>query len=260
MFLGGVGILLLRYLRGDSIVPAQSESLMEARELLQEMAAARSELVAVQARSGSNSNAGTLSSTALDDLRESLAAEISLEVENRLSNEALAKVQLVEIRTVFANSYTRLTQALDQLNRRGNLNLVIGVITTVVAAGVLLYMAIGAPSFTTPIQLASHYIPRLSTVVFIEVFGFLRLYKATLSETKYYQTELIALANIDVALQAALKAGDVNALSLVVAQMVKGRNDVGSISAKAGEVDTKTVTDVVERVIKLAIESGKTKA
>ncbi|MBI5525005.1 MAG: hypothetical protein HY897_01580 [Deltaproteobacteria bacterium] len=42
----------------------------------------------------------------------------------------------------------------------------------------------------------SHYVPRITTVTFIEVFAFffLKLYRASLIEIKFYQNELTSLA------------------------------------------------------------------
>lgn len=104
-----------------------------------------------------------------------------------------SKSQIATISEHLEDVKKRLTNELDKVNRRGNLNLSIGVITTL--AGILILSAtVFEPYKGDPQYLAIllHFLPKLSLVLFIEIFAyfFLRLYKASLTETRYFQNEL----------------------------------------------------------------------
>lgn len=149
----------------------------------------------------------------------SLASEVIKTLEerylagmNELRRHDLLRAQLVR-------SANRLKSELTVLTRRGNTNLAIGIATTAVAAALLVYMITGAtvaePS--APMLLA-YYVPRVSTVAFIEMFAFffLRLYRATFADIKYYHNELTNLEAVAVALDAALASGNAQLLQTVV--------------------------------------------
>ena len=226
LFISGLGAVVMSYLRGDFLrVPdyeisfsggAQPTTLETSSSsysasvasfpllagMQKELDKVKSDIATLQISEATGRQAQDITK-----LRESLAAEIASDIERRLSAEALAKVQVQEIRSSFANAYTRLAQALQEISRRGNLNLTIGGITTAVGAASLGYLAFSSPPVSDLKSILVHYIPRLSVVIFLEVFAFffLRLYKTTLDDSKFYQVELIALATTDIALQAALK-------------------------------------------------------
>jgi hypothetical protein len=257
---------LLSYLNPTATSSSQGlNSERRIRELRAEVARLSSDITALRAAPTplDNEGAGTGPAASMDDLRASLMKELIPALEARLSRDARAKAQIEDIRASFANSYTRLAKAVEELNRRGNLNLVIGVITTLSAATILVYMALKAPATIVPGEILAHYIPRLSTVIFIEVFSFffLRLYKATLDDGKFYQIQLLSLGTVDIALQAAMKSGDASVLASTVAQIARGRSDLdpGATPTKPGDLDAKSFADLLEKFGKLAIEVSKAK-
>jgi hypothetical protein len=80
---------------------------------------------------------------------------------------------LDEIKLRCEETKNRLRVEIESLSRRGNLNLVIGSITTLLAAGVLAYVVLNQkPTDQGLNSLLWHYVPRLSVVIFIEVFAF----------------------------------------------------------------------------------------
>jgi len=97
----------------------------------------------------------------------------------------------------------RLEEEIVNLTRRANLNVVIGILVTLVA-GIGLVAAV----FYHPLDLETasahgdswrviaHYVPRLSLIIFAEVFAyfFLKLYRTSLADIKYFQNEI---SNID---------------------------------------------------------------
>jgi hypothetical protein len=271
-FLIGLGSLLMSYLRGDFTTfkvdrleigagggEAERELDNSIDLLKSEVARLKSDFAALK----SDKNLGR-SIDDINNLRETLTTEITAEIERRMSSDAMTKAQLQEIRAGFANAYARLAKALEEISRRGNLNLIIGGITTGVGASSLGYMAYTAPASADLKIALSHYIPRLSTVVFLEVFAFffLRLYKTTLADSKFYQVELLSLATTDIALQAAMKSGDSAVMSAVIGQIAAGKGTAPvppETDAKQADIDVKGFAEVVGKFGKLVLDATKTK-
>jgi hypothetical protein len=116
----------------------------------------------------------------------------------------------------------RLTTEINALRRRANSNLAIGSITTFMAMALLAFVALGrTTSFDTGMSMLSYYVPRISFVVFIEVFAyfFLRLYKANLGDIKFYQNELTTVESKALALKSALAEGKSDALTAILKQL-----------------------------------------
>ncbi|MBI5529302.1 MAG: hypothetical protein HY897_23505 [Deltaproteobacteria bacterium] len=123
---------------------------------------------------------------------------------------------------VFSATSLRLRREIAALSRRGNLNLTIGVITTGFALGLLAYMIFDeSTSADTFAAALSHYVPRVTTVTFIEVFSFffLKLYRTSLAEIKFYQNELTSLASFQIALATSRDCPDPDALRTVLDQL-----------------------------------------
>jgi len=86
----------------------------------------------------------------------------------------------------------------------------------------LAYVALAKEvTFDSSAHVLSYYVPRISFVVFIEVFAyfFLRLYKANLSDIKFYQNELTTMESKAVALKSALMEGKADALAGILKQL-----------------------------------------
>lgn len=101
---------------------------------------------------------------------------------------------------------SRLTLTIESLNKKGNLNLVIGVLTTVVAILVLsTFLVFDQKTENITIWLFDS-LPRFTLGIFIEIFAFffLKLYKSNLNEIKYFQNELTNIEFKFVALENAI--------------------------------------------------------
>lgn len=94
--------------------------------------------------------------------------------------------------TIFEQTSLRIENEIQNQAKRGNINLILGIITTLTGVGILGYSVFNAPEVKSTIELASHFVPRISLVLLIEVFAyfFLKLYKQSLNEIKYFQNEL----------------------------------------------------------------------
>lgn len=89
----------------------------------------------------------------------------------------------------------KIRNQIDRLVGNSNLNLIIGTITTLIAIIILGFSIYQKNSFNDSVSLMSHYIPRISTVIFVEIFSFffLKLYRKNLDEIKYFQNEITNL-------------------------------------------------------------------
>jgi hypothetical protein len=101
----------------------------------------------------------------------------------------------------------RLNREIGELGRRGNINLLIGIITTVVGVGILVYVVYSTLGDNEDFGWKSgvHTILRISIALFIQTFAyfFLRLYKTSLEDIKYYQNEITNIESRWLALKAA---------------------------------------------------------
>lgn len=172
---------------------------------------------------------------ALGDLDDASRAQLVGELRATLQSDA-ATVVLEEIRLKLAadqqrnsqerelaarldDSRIRLQRELDALGRRGNLNLALGAITTVIGISLLGFSVFAETSVAKNLwTLASHFAPRLALVLLIELFAFffLSLYKSSLSEIKYFQNELTNIESKQLALRAAIDSKDAALLGDVV--------------------------------------------
>ena len=210
--------------------------------------------------------------------REQLAAQIANRLESEAITGLIAKLEkqaeerfamtsrMEAVECQFEHSTGRLNGELTALGRRGNLNLGLGIVTTAVGLGLLSYFVVQTAARTEELSsFAIHFIPRLSVVLFIEVFAyfFLRLYKATLSEIKYFQNEMTNIESKFAALRTALVLEDHKSIATVIERLAtternhllkKGESTVQLEQQKcekefAAEI-TRYVTDAVTAAVK----------
>lgn len=137
----------------------------------------------------------------------------------------------------------RLTGELKDLTKRGNLNLTIGILTTLGAISALFWGLIATqpnPQETHAVGLLRHYLPRLSFAIFIEVFSFffLRLYKNSLEDIKYYHNELTNLDSRLLALEIAVSTQQSDALTPILLGLLStDRNFVLKSGASTVELE-----------------------
>lgn len=183
-------------------------------------------------------------------------AKISLIKEN-LKHEA--KIGYFE--ESFSLSRSRLQKEIMKLGLRSNINLIIGMIITI-SGLFLLWDTVGIlnneeviggadgknQSFYRAISL--HFVPRITLVVFIELFAyfFLRLYKESLSEMKYFQNELTNIESKHVALVAAFESDNKVGLENILNQLIETeRNHILNKGQTTVELEkAKSDTDLVK--------------
>lgn len=118
--------------------------------------------------------------------------------------ESIAKETLMnELGKHCDRTESRLASEIESLTRRGNINLVIGVLTTLIAVGILASTVLSDNIPHESENIIAYFIPRFTLSIFIEVFSFffLRLYSTSLNDIKYFQNELTNIESRFIALR-----------------------------------------------------------
>ncbi|WP_241750728.1 hypothetical protein [Vibrio vulnificus] len=128
-----------------------------------------------------------------DSVLKESSKEIYSSVLDKIEKNVKSVNQLKEVESVFSRTLERLYSEINALSRRGNLNLSLGIFTTIIGLLILGYFVLEVDTIPEDkMAFIAHFIPRLSLVLLIEVFAyfFLKLYKSSLSEIKYFQNEM----------------------------------------------------------------------
>ncbi|MCH7690367.1 MAG: hypothetical protein IIA17_04900, partial [candidate division Zixibacteria bacterium] len=91
-----------------------------------------------------------------------------------------------------------------------------------VAMGSLAFVVLTSGiTYSKVAEVLAYYIPRLSFIVFIEVFAyfFLKLYKASLYDIKFYQNELTNVESKIISLKSAFFSKDDGALRTIIEEL-----------------------------------------
>lgn len=155
-------------------------------------------------------------------LQADATSEMLQEIRQQVGAEQQRNLQERELAIRLDDSRLRLQRELDALGRRGNLNLALGALTTVIGISLLGFSVFAEVGTAKDLwTLASHFVPRLALVLLIELFAFffLSLYKSSLSEIKYFQNELTNIESKQIALRAAMDSKEPALLAEVVGKL-----------------------------------------
>jgi hypothetical protein len=224
---------------------------------------------------------GDLASTTKDltgEKRDQLVAEIAKRIRAEASEELLQsfeeqaknsfmRMQLaMGIDEQLTASLSRLNGEVTALGFRSNLNLGLGMITTIAGLVYLGYYVIQSANADNMTVFALHFIPRLSLVVFIEIFAyfFLKLYKLNLAEIKYFQNEMTNFESKFVALHTAQAIDDKSSIATVIEKLAntdrnyilkKGETTVQLEQQKIDKELTAEITKSVTEAVTTAVKS-----
>jgi hypothetical protein len=269
LVLYGAGFVLLLYLRGGlrrsgTLQESTTAGLMHvAAELEHRDAALEKTLAGLQTRVEAIEKAAVglpagekdaFLAALRSDVQATLVSDLAEDLEKRYADSIVNEAQVKQIRAGMEGTSNRLRFEIDQLSRRGNLNLVFGTLTTAVAVGLLAYMVFTA--HIQPLDMASvlaHFIPRISTAAFIEVFSFffLRLYKSSLSDIKYYQNELTSLELKAVAVETALLRSQSEIIPSIAEHLARTDRNLAVPSEKQAAADVPLLKEVAELLARL---------
>lgn len=200
-------------------------------------------------------------------LKEEILKESKSEASSQVFKDLEEKVksinQLKEVEVVFSRTLERLYSEISALSRRGNLNLSLGILTTIVGLGILGYFVLEIDSIPEDkMAFIAHFIPRLSLVILIEVFAyfFLKLYKSSLAEIKYFQNEMTNSEAKLAAIKCSIMTSDSAATSSVIqtlatternAVLETGQTTAEIEKAKIEQQNISTISDKVSNFLSL---------
>lgn len=195
-----------------------------------------------------------IESSATEKLLEDLKQKASMQFEQDNT------IELIDLSC--AGTIERLNRETAALSRRGNLNLVLGIFTTIIGLFVLyIYVSKITVDAANPWIAGVNFLPRLSLVILIELFAyfFLKLYKSNLSEIKYFQNELTNIEAKYVSLRTAILNKDENTVSEVIKNLAKternfvldkGQSTVDLEQSKLNNETSSSITKSISELIK----------
>ncbi|WP_300354861.1 hypothetical protein [Fluviicola sp.] len=219
----GAGLLLLMYLQsGNRVQEINSERDLRLEIVVEEL---RLELIKLKKKTGIIDNKDDLSES-INRIIESTITDhfLQTKIEKAYSEKIINLSKLNKIYDDAKSMGLRIDREINILRKSANLNLVIGTLTTVLAVFALSYeIFMKNIDFKDSVNLLSHYLPRISLAVFIEIFAFffLKLYKSNLADIKYFNNEK---TNIDfkiISLNTALQQNNETLLKLIIDELVK---------------------------------------
>lgn len=165
----------------------------------------------------------------------------------------------------------RLKEELFSLSKRGNLNLSIGIMTTIIGLGLLGVIVLSGKTYSGSTALTENFLieflPRISFVILIEVFAyfFLRLYKENISEIKYFQNEITTIESKYFALRVAIEIGDKESIKDSIKSLsTSERNFILSkgqttVDLERKKVEQQSSSDVLGKITELIGKKSSTK-
>jgi hypothetical protein len=222
-----------------------------------------------------------LSDEEREQIKAGLLSRLESETLQTVSQGLLEKLRssiapdqyISSIRNIGKSMQERLEEEVTALGSRANINLIIGIGISLVGLTALGYFVLTIPAeILSPgkqLELIGFFSMRLSLVVFIEVFAyfFLRLYRYSLFEIKYFQNEMTNADFKMMALEAALMGADKDNIKKICADMSKternfilkkGETTLALKGEELEQASDRTITGIVERVLDQR-EKGKSK-
>lgn len=135
------------------------------------------------------------------------------------------------LHSAMVSSQRRLMQEIFSLGRRANVNLTIGFAVSLVGMVALAFFIYTANNEMDRnldlMQVAVRFVVKLSLVIFMQVFAyfFLRLYRYSLFEIKYFQNELTNIEQKYLALNVALESKNADAIKTISSELSKAERN-----------------------------------
>lgn len=222
--MAGVGSLLYWYLQSGKVKSSLDISTFN-QDVLKELSEMRVELFKLKKNKGDNESKDDLNLLVRNYIEDTLTDDFILnKVSNVYSEHSISMYQSEKLSNSFSKLSIRIDNELNSLNKKANINLIIGAITTICAIVPLAIDILGnTVSYEDYVALMSHYIPRLTLIVFIEVFAFffLKLYKTCLQDIMYYNNEKTNIECKKIALEVALDKNESDLTKLAIEELVR---------------------------------------
>lgn len=156
------------------------------------------------------------------NINQDFFRELNINISKEVTEEN--KNQFKEIFYSYRSLTDRIYREIEKLDRKSNINLIIGSVMTIVALICLGYIVFDKhDDLITTEKILIHFIPRISFILFIEVFAFffLRLYKLNLNDIKYYQNELTNIDLKNISLSSSVNFGLSEDISATIRELSK---------------------------------------
>lgn len=167
-------------------------------------------------------------------------SRLSRQIKRRAERTSRKGEEVVDIDNMIRRSLARLEAEIAEVRRRGGINLAMGMSITILGLGILGYAVYAAPSIqASSTELAAYFLPRLSLVLVTEMFAyfFLRLYKLSMTETKYFQNELTG--------------AEARALSILLASKQEAPALVASVAKSFASLDRNHVLEKGQTTVEI---------
>lgn len=262
-------VVLMRYLNRGEISPTSRDLPLIREEIAHGLKELNEKLAAVR-NTGiepTEDERARLVSDLQARLKQESSEALLMELRGSFDKNQVRVERLHDVERQHAQTIGRLREELFALGRRGNLNLSIGIITTISGLFLLGSFVIGnslipIPSRTSPVTLETFlidFIPRLSLVLLIEIFAyfFLSLYKTTLSEIKYFQNEVTSIEAKFMALRLAAQSDVPDHLTSAIDNLAKTeRNfilskDQTTVDLERARIDQAEKSDLTSKLTEL---------
>ncbi|MEA1676955.1 hypothetical protein [Nitrospirillum sp. BR 11163] len=199
------------------------------------------------------------------EIVDSLVAEVkkissegmSIELAEKIGKSNMFDRHIAQIRLICRSAISSLEEEISSLNSRSNIQIAAGVIISIIGFLVLGYFVysyewISSKSATLAdeqyynIRLFGYILLRVSLIVAIEVFAlfFLRMYRYSVFEIKYFQNEISNIYLKLIAVEMAFSSGeDVSFKQITKELIVSERN----VIMRRGDVSLSQLRDIAER-------------
>ncbi|RUT68547.1 hypothetical protein D0817_20700 [Flavobacterium cupreum] len=257
----GIAIVLLNYLQNDYTSTRGSYSEIN-NYLLIQLEELKLELQKFKKKTGVLDDDKSIDNSINNIINKIFNKDyIQNKIEKSFTENAVKSSRLDNLFNEFEKTSYRINDELIRLRKSANINLVIGSLSTTIAIFSLTYeVFFSEVNFTETVNLLSHYIPRISLVIFIEIFAFffLKLYKSNLLEIKYFNNEK---TNIDfklITLKTALFQEDLKMIRLCLSELIKTernfilKKDESTVEIEKFKVDkndNQLIASLVEKLL-----------
>lgn len=157
-------------------------------------------------------------------LEKNLSQEFLETIQQKFGTDILASERYSDLQRDLIEIKERLRIEIRRLSLRANTNLAIGSVTTLVAV-IVLYITVVSNhiNFSDTVSMISYFIPRISLVIFIEVFAFffLKLYKSNLDNVRYYHNEMTNIETRIISLKTSIINADKSTINEVIKEISK---------------------------------------
>lgn len=197
----------------------------------------------------------TASNSILNEIKE----EVRKQEAEALKVDKQKEIQR-SITKLFNNTFNRLNNAINDQYKRGNLNLIIGIFITIIGLAVLGYYVHQVKAEpNNPWVIAEVFLPRLSLVILIEVFAFffLKLYKVSLIEIKFFQNELTNFEAKYIAFRIAYQRKD-REMSCILMSLANAKRNISPekeltrIGIEPEEMDKDSINNMLNSFLDIA--------